>query len=299
MVVLELVLLALLLAYRIYIDAVSKRWEVYSYLFFALGFLLFEFEDASAAPLYLLLLILFNIVSTNYGSKKSLAFSVLLLFAILLSINGLLFAQSAFMGIFPGVIGLKSKSPKKDKALEIRRDAVHLLAGIIILFIASFFYFWAREAITVLIILGFALGNYTTISKDRIALFLRSFERRNTKFGSGAIWLSLGILIAIGFIFPNGIMQAVLAAILVGDPLATIIGIKFGMHKLPYNKEKSLEGTIAYFAATSILSYIFIGFAGIAIALIAAFIESWNIKIDDNFLVSFVLALFLLVLFYF
>jgi len=295
-----LLIFVLLLLYKLYLDAKSfSKFNLTLYLFLALGFILFEIENGSiGAILYLSLLLLFNMLATNYGSKKGIVFGILLLVALPFSKSGILLAQSGFLGIMPSMLKLieKSESKKENKRLEISRDVVHLIIGIAIISLAALLP-GPRQLIVALIIMGFILGSYTIISKGKFSRMLYKFERKNTYFGSGAIWLALGALLSMGFIFSRNFLIAILAAIFIGDPLATIVGVKFGKHRIFYNREKSVEGSFAYFAAVLAVAYPFIGLYALPIALIAAFVESWGIKIDDNLMVPIILSI-LLFLFY-
>ena len=295
-----LLVFALLLIYKLYLDIKSfSKFNLSLYLFLAFGFILFEIESRGIdAILYLSLLLLFNLLATNYGSKKGIVFSILLLVALPFSKSGILLAQSGFLGIMPGMLKLieKRESKKENKRLEISRDVVHLIIGIAIISLAALLPD-PRGLIVVLIIMGFILGSYTIISKGKFSRMLYKFERKNTYFGSGAIWLALGALLAMGFIFSRNFLIAILAAIFIGDPLATIVGVMFGKHRIFYNREKSVEGSFAYFVAVLAVAYLFIGLYALPIALIAAFVESWGIKIDDNLMVPIILSI-LLFLFY-
>jgi dolichol kinase len=295
-----LLIFALLLIYKLYLDIKSfSKFNLSLYLFLAFGFILFEIESRGIeAILYLSLLLLFNLLATNYGSKKGIVFSILLLVALPFSKSGILLAQSGFLGIMPSMLKLieNSENKKENKRLEISRDFVHLIIGIAIISFAALLPD-PRQLIVALIIMGFILGSYTIISKGKFSRMLYKFERKNTYFGSGAIWLALGALLAMGFIFSRNFLIAVLAAIFIGDPLATIVGVKFGKHRIFYNRKKSVEGSSAYFAAVLAVAYPFIGLYTLPVALIAAFVESWGIKIDDNLMVPIILSI-LLFLFY-
>jgi dolichol kinase len=295
-----LLVFALLLIYKLYLDIKSfSKFNLSLYLFLAFGFILFEIESRGIdAILYLSLLLLFNLLATNYGSKKGIVFSILLLVALPFSKSGILLAQSGFLGIMPSMLKLieNSENKKENKRLEISRDVVHLIIGIAIISFTALLPD-PRQLIVALITMGFILGSYTIISKGKFSRMLYKFERKNTYFGSGAIWLALGALLAMGFIFSRNFLIAVLAAIFIGDPLATIVGVKFGKHRIFYNREKSVEGSSAYFAAVLAVSYPFIGLYALPVALIAAFVESWGIKIDDNLMVPIILSI-LLFLFY-
>ncbi len=51
---------------------------------------------------------------------------------------------------------------------------------------------------------------------------------------------------------------------------------------LPYNRYKTIVGTLAFFIVAAIAGYFLIGLYGVLFALILAFIESLNLSLDDN-----------------
>jgi len=300
MIILLLLMFALLLTYKLYLDIKSfSKFNLGLYPFLVFGFILFEIESGGVGAIfYLLLILLFNLLATNYGSKKGIAVGIMLLVALPFSKSGILLAQSGFLGIMPGMLKLteKSENKRENKIVEINRDIVHFIIGIAIIFSAVLLPN-PRELIIALIIVGFILGSYTITSKSKFSSMLYKFERKNTYFGSGAIWLALGALLAMGFVFSRNFLIAVLVAIFIGDPLATIVGVKFGKHRIFYNREKSVEGSSAYFAAVLVIAYLFIGLYALPIALIAAFVESWKIQIDDNLMVPIILSILLFLLY--
>jgi len=90
-----LLVFALLLIYKLYLDTTDiksfSKFNLSIYPFLAFGFILFEIEGGGIdAILYLSLLLLFNLLATNYGSKKGIVFSILLLVALPFSKSGIL-----------------------------------------------------------------------------------------------------------------------------------------------------------------------------------------------------------------
>jgi len=83
----------------------------------------------------------------------------------------------------------------------------------------------------------------------------------------------------------------------IGDTSAFLAGSKYGKHKLPWNKNKSLEGLIANILVSIAVTFVFIGLGffingiittSIYITLViitgtlGAFYESLDLKLDDN-----------------
>ena len=96
------------------------------------------------------------------------------------------------------------------------------------------------------------------------------------------MWLTLGIMLTLSFLSVTDTI-VVVGALFVGDSAATILGIRFGKAKLPYNKKKSYVGALAYFAVTLLIAFPLIGYFALIIALVAAIVESLPVHIDDNF----------------
>ncbi|MGC8699956.1 MAG: diacylglycerol/polyprenol kinase family protein, partial [Candidatus Micrarchaeia archaeon] len=248
-----------------------RRWgeNALMYIFILSGLILFEFENVNVF-FNLTVLITFNILISIYGSKKFFFFALLALLFLPFA-NSIIFAQGAFLGMLPEVVLMKGKNLKKDKRLEVKRDIIHLGAGAAVLAIACIFSFWGRSIILALVLIGFVLGNYIRLS-GKPSIIAR-LEREYTPFGYGAIWLALGITVTMGLLFSNAYMLAVLSTILIGDPLATIMGVKFGRIRIPHNKEKSVAGSLAYFFSVLIISYFFVGYFAAVIAIAASLIE--------------------------
>jgi len=100
-------------------------------------------------------------------------------------------------------------------------------------------------------------------------------------------------LIPLAFLHSPSEIAAVIFILAIGDGASTIIGMK-GKHKIPYNKEKTFEGTVAFFLF-SLPAYFFIGEAIIPLAIIAAVVESLPLRLDDNLTVPIACTVFFLV----
>lgn len=120
-------------------------------------------------------------------------------------------------------------------------------------------------------------------------IIARPFERHRTV---GATWY----LAALGLITPFFPKPAVLIAVLIlgfSDPMASIIGKRFGSKKLFH--DKSYAGTIAFFVTGVLVSMLYLGLAmpqvsfalalllSALIALTGTITELFSSRIDDNF----------------
>ena len=141
--------------------------------------------------------------------------------------------------------------------------------------------------ITFVFIAGIILLNNSLLERNgAVSRFLYGLERDNFRLGHGAIWLGIGTCFALSYL-KDPLALATIGLIFIADSVSPIIGMRYGSVKLPYNKKKSILGTLSYALAAFIVSYFFIGSYAIIIALVGAIIESLPISLDDNFDVPF------------
>ena len=178
---------------------------------------------------------------------------------------------------------------------EMLRQFIHIAAGIF--FIAILIYLGRVNLIAVslvLLIFGSLLINFKIMGKHvPVAHDLGGvLERENVRFpGWGPAWYLVGILLLSSVLADTNEITAGIFILGVSDGLATITGIR-GKHKLPYNKKKTVEGTIV-FLATSLAAYFLVGPKILPLAIIATVIESFDLPIDDNFSLPLVCAVYL------
>lgn len=184
-----------------------------------------------------------------------------------------------------------SKGVSRKK--EVSRDMVQIAGGITIL--ALLFTMGQtdfRIALSLSVIPLYMFGNYYSLFPDsRIGRTLSFFERPMTPLGLGAIWFAAGIMIAIGLVDSSRMLAIIVFVTTIGDPLATIFGSLIKSPKLPYNRKKSVAGFMGIFIFSGIFGYFLIGYAGVGVALVSAFVESISIHpLDDNFILPVILG---------
>ncbi|MDE1846399.1 MAG: hypothetical protein KGH53_03940, partial [Candidatus Micrarchaeota archaeon] len=223
-----------------------------------IGIALALYQGANAL-LFISIVLLFNLIAFTYGSKKGF-FLVLvgIIYVFLGSLNFSLnlVAQAMLFGMVSEFWQIKfNAQSESNKKVETNRDIVQIIIGSIILILFySLKTSYAEFSILMLIMLGYLTVNYGAVNKGtKLAKHLLRLERDYTKFGQGAAWLALGALAAIGFVFDTRYIVIIFFAIFIGDALATIIGLRFGKTKLPYNKKKSIAGSLAYFISVSVI----------------------------------------------
>ena len=182
---------------------------------------------------------------------------------------------------------------------ELERQLLHMILGLLALAILLVF---GRGILTgmmfFIVIIGLLLVNLTYLGKKTgiVELFVRRFERTNVPFpGWGSACYATGVLLVASFLTDPNVIAASIIILAIGDGIATLAG-KAGRIRLPYNRKKTLEGTVAFFIA-SLPGYFFVGDIIIPIALIAAVVESLDLPLDDNVTIPVAItAVFLVIL---
>ncbi|GEM_PF-364115 len=204
--------------------------------------------------------------------------------------------------ISSGTLSL-SKPMHPNAKFEFRRQLLHMFVGIvlIILVLASTYFYGRNGQIYVEFLVFIILQVMLFVINDRMRMkegpishvLFKMFERTGVSPGYGAFWYGMGTLLLFVFINDINFLIASIIALGIGDGMATIVGQRGRMHN-PINKDKTIEGTLAFFASVALLAFPFIGPLSLVLALITAFIESLPQKFDDNFTIPLVCILLFL-----
>lgn len=172
-------------------------------------------------------------------------------------------------------------------SLEVRRQAIHF-SGISIAFTAMYY---GAVGIGLLCTAGSALlmvaSGYASSQKKRRTLLgklsnrLLPFERSDARPFLGAIAYLAGVGLSL-VTFPS---QAALSVTVlsVGDSVSTLVGVRWGRHKLHFNKAKSYEGLLAGFLLSFTACLVFTTPSmALAASFIGMLIEALPIKVNDN-----------------
>ena len=180
---------------------------------------------------------------------------------------------------------------------ELRRKLFHLFFGLFLIFIL---FYSGRINLIIFLCVFLFIGCIMifVMQKGRkipIADWLEEkFERKNVRFpGYGAFWYVVGALLVALFLGNAHEIAAAIVALAAGDSAATIFGI-LGSHRLPYNRRKTREGSLAFFVF-SLPACLFVGWIGIALAAIAAIVESLDTPVDDNLLIPVTAIIFFII----
>lgn len=268
-------------------------------------FLLYRLIGITGSPGYYNILILdiciaivATMIAVFYISKPYIfvGLMVLLLLGLLVYVNNYP-GDTAFSGMFAigTIFGLiyrefvlrpkKSERPKKMRKKEINRDVIQIVLGIVLVIVILLFqHFIAVGVIFALIILGYTTNNLlANLRLSPIYKRAMDLERKDVTYGLGAIYLGASAALVMGFTHSTNFLLFGIVAIFFADSLATIVGVSLRRPaELPYNRYKTIAGTIVFFLVTAIIGYLLIGLYAILFALILAFVESLELSLDDN-----------------
>jgi phytol kinase len=183
--------------------------------------------------------------------------------------------------------------------LELRRRLIHISFGLLLIAVLSVWganrYEYIEGALLALFIVGLWVVDWK-LKKRKLPVvdyILEIFERPHALPAYGAFWYGMGVLLLVSFIRNIYYVQAGIAILAIGDGVATLVGMS-GRMRIFYNPDKTVEGTAAFFIASSIFAYIFIGSTGILLSFICALAESVDWGVDDNFIIPLTCVLFYL-----
>lgn len=182
---------------------------------------------------------------------------------------------------------------------EYLRQLIHA-SGIFIVFLSWFL----NPTILIVICIAIVLFVEILFRIDRyreiflISPFLKRCKRKDDEKGS--IYFFLGIIITIYiFQFNMAIVNAAIIILLLGDSASTIIGKKYGKMPLPFNKQKTVVGTLAFFVIALIGALTQVPLIPALFgAFFGAITEAYS-PIDDNIPIPLVSALAMSIAIYF
>ncbi len=228
-----------------------------------------------------------------------------------------LFAIGFSLGTASGLEYFERLSKRQNKRstnkVEVSRDVFQVALGIVLLAAVFFFKYTGAEVIAffgilayilVSIVNAYSLRHKSSAKPRKYGLFeaLLSFERHGTIFGIGALYLLSGYLLIFGTVHEFGFLLFGIAVLTISDSFATIVGRSLKRrHALPYNRSKSVEGSMAFFLVSLAFGLVLLSnplFAILSSALLA-FLESIHAPLDDNVITASAIvllyALFLLI----
>ncbi|OGY43869.1 MAG: hypothetical protein A2731_00335 [Candidatus Buchananbacteria bacterium RIFCSPHIGHO2_01_FULL_39_8] len=169
---------------------------------------------------------------------------------------------------------------------ETKRQGVH-----IVLFILAFLLRYVSR--WQMVFLLFLLLVFTLFFVPRLKLKSHLYRQFEQHYSRGAISYFFSLIIIV-LIFPLPVVAAAWVILALGDGMATLIGRSLKVKELPWNREKSYAGTVAFIIFGVIGSVIMlhwmlpdlssssIFFLSLKTVIVAAIIESLPWRINDN-----------------
>lgn len=247
--------------------------------------------------------VIFYFMGRFYGSIDDvpialLAFGYVIVASMYSNIS--IVAEVALLGLLASIsIGknITGNDERSNAVIETRRDVLQFFLGVLLLLVFYFVSLQRAELFTMLLlILGYITIDLALVHKDRaVYRFIHGMERRGALLGEGAVMLGIGTLAVIAVLGSAIQVMIALSALFLGDSIATMIGINLKGPKLPYNKDKSVSGSIACFIVVSLVAYQLAGGLGILFGAIAAIAEGMETPVDDNLFVAIIMVFLVLI----
>ncbi len=184
----------------------------------------------------------------------------------------------------------------KNLAFEFRRQTMHILLGLLIIFLALFDSNFTVWLLFFALIFGFFLSFLQAKFNFKIfALILDRFEREKYKRRfpfRGTLFFLVGGLLALK-LFSFNIALASIAILTFADSVSHLVG-KFGNKKNPLDQRKNIEGTLIGIVTGTIAASFFVPLVWAFLASLAAMIaETLSFKlqeedVDDNVIIPLV-----------
>lgn len=192
----------------------------------------------------------------------------------------------------------KEKEMRINQSTEKKRQILHIIVAVgAIIVLLLYGRGVLMSATFFILVIGLILVNQAYLGKTNriVEWFIRNFEREGVRFpGWGSACYATGVLLLTSITQNPNYIIAGLVIIGFGDALSTLAGSQ-GKIRLPYNKKKTLEGSVAFFLS-SLPTVFLIGPAGIAAGAIATFVESLPLPLDDNITLASVLTILFLLM---
>jgi len=182
---------------------------------------------------------------------------------------------------------------------EYLRQLIHA-SGIFIVFLSWFFspinLILILIAIVIFIIILFRIDRHHKIFI--ISSLLNRCKRKDDE--KGFVYFFLGIILTIYFFqFDMAVVNAAIIIFLFGDSASTIFGKKYGKMRLPFNKNKTVIGSVAFFAVAFIGALTQVPVIPALFGAIAGAITEAYSPVDDNIPIPLISALIMSIIIYF
>ena len=180
---------------------------------------------------------------------------------------------------------------------EFKRKALHVIFAIYFFAYYAVLNFTKSKTIATISLLTIFLillviEYIRTKQKIKIPVFQNLWRKEEQKKFGGEIYYMISIIILTIF-FEFKIAAIAILMLAFGDSAATLIGLKFGKHKIKSSKKKtSIEGSITELIVNLIIGFtLWQNWIIIPMAITATLTETYIAKLDDNLTIPIITAL--------
>lgn len=177
------------------------------------------------------------------------------------------------------------------------RKLIHI-AGVSTIVVAKLLGRTTLSILVVSITILYIVSEYLRLHKGNFPVITR-ITRLSARGDESSGWIlrpisyAVGIVVAV-YLFPEPVCYASISVLTLGDGFSSLIGAKFGRHAIPYNRNKTFEGSIAFFLASIFSTMIFVEPATALLGtIVGAFTESLPTRYGENIVVPVVSGLFM------
>jgi phosphoserine phosphatase len=191
-------------------------------------------------------------------------------------------------GILPVIYGKpKQRSPPSKNA--VLREMLHA-SGFFVPVLAGLIGIYAVALLICVVMALYFLSELARMSRKNLPII--SAITRNAasqaelyEFAAAPLYFAIGILITL-VLFPAPVNSAAIAIFALGDSTASLFGGLISKKPLPFNKGKTLEGSIAGFFFAFLAGSVFVSpVLALIGAAVAMMIESLPLPVNDNVLI--------------
>jgi dolichol kinase len=195
------------------------------------------------------------------------------------------------------VIDGKPKQWSPPSKNDLLREGIHA-SGFFVPVIAGLVGVFSVALMIVVVSLVYSLSELARMNRRYLPVI--SAITRNAaspselfEFTAAPLYFAVGILLVL-VMFPAPVNSAAIAIFTLGDSTASLVGGSISKHPLPFNKGKTLEGSLVGFFFSFLAGTFFVSpmlaLIGAAIAMI---IESLPLPVNDNITIPFCTGLVL------
>ena len=167
---------------------------------------------------------------------------------------------------------------------ELRRKGIHV-CSLFAPLLAGVNYMLTLELLLAMTVV-YAVSEWARLNGIRFSVLsyitsscVRSSERR--RFAFAPVTLALGVVLSL-VLFPTLVACVTIAILACADSMATIVGKFCGKIRIPYNHNKSIEGSAAFFITAFICAAIYLPLkTALIVSLVSCIIESLPVTHDN------------------